>query len=216
MNSRSSGPTKNDAKTLFSTLHPLSTVVFATATVLAFIPLRNSRFNFHCYAQHEATPTQKSARKCAATSRDFLHERLQSALTRAKQLRWMAQQRLKTARRHIVKSKAASLNGPTETEDSKETHRQKQSSFAEWPNRDWRQQGDTSSKAKQLRWMAQQRLTTARRRIVKSNGRVSIQQTSGKANYNRFIELTAQEENKTALKGTQIKEAPHVPLLQML
>ena len=53
----------NDAKTLVSTLHLLSPVIFATATVLAFVLLRNSRFNFHCYTQREATPTQKSARK---------------------------------------------------------------------------------------------------------------------------------------------------------
>ena len=79
---------KNDAKTLFSpTLHPLSTLIFATATVLAFVLLRNSRFNFHRYTQREATPTQKSALKCAATSRDFLRERLQSAFTLANQLR---------------------------------------------------------------------------------------------------------------------------------
>ena len=39
---------KIDAKTLFfSILHPLSTVIFATATVLAFVLLRDSRFNFH-------------------------------------------------------------------------------------------------------------------------------------------------------------------------
>ena len=44
-----------------STLHPLSTVIFATATVLAFVLLRDSRFNFHRYTQREATPTQKSA-----------------------------------------------------------------------------------------------------------------------------------------------------------
>ena len=74
------------------TLHPLSTVIFATATVLAFVLLRNSSFNFHCYTQREATPTQKSARKCAATSRDFLHERLQSAFTLANQLLCIAQQ----------------------------------------------------------------------------------------------------------------------------
>ena len=42
----------------FSTLHPLSTVNFATATVLAFVLLRDSRFNFYCYTQREATPTQ--------------------------------------------------------------------------------------------------------------------------------------------------------------
>ena len=50
-------------ETLFP--HPPSPLQgnFATATVLAFVLLRNSRFNFHCYTQHEATPTQKSARK---------------------------------------------------------------------------------------------------------------------------------------------------------
>ena len=47
----------------FSTLHPLSPVIFATATVVAFVLLRNSRFKFHCYTQREATPIQKSARK---------------------------------------------------------------------------------------------------------------------------------------------------------
>ena len=75
------------------TLHPLSKVIFATATVLAFVLLRNSNFNFHCYTQREATPTQKSAPKCAATSRGFLHDddRLQSAFTQAKQLHWIAQ-----------------------------------------------------------------------------------------------------------------------------
>ena len=31
--------------------------------MVAFVLLRNSRFNFHCYTQREATPTQKSARK---------------------------------------------------------------------------------------------------------------------------------------------------------
>ena len=74
---------KNDADTFFPTLHPLSTVIFATATVLAFVLLRDSRFNFHCYTQCEATPTQKSARKSAATSRDFLREKLQSVFTLA-------------------------------------------------------------------------------------------------------------------------------------
>ena len=77
--------------TLFSTLHPLSTVIFATATVLALVLLCDSRFNFNCYTQREATPTQKSARKCVATSRDFLRERLPSAFTLANQLRQIAQ-----------------------------------------------------------------------------------------------------------------------------
>ena len=77
---------KKRRKDTFSpTLHPLSTVVFAAATVLAFVLLRDSRFNFHRYTQREATPTQKSARKCAATYRDFLRERLQSAFTLANQ-----------------------------------------------------------------------------------------------------------------------------------
>ena len=47
----------------FFTLHPLSPVIFATATMVAFVLLRNYRFNFHSYTQREATPTQKSARK---------------------------------------------------------------------------------------------------------------------------------------------------------
>ena len=41
----------------YFTLHSISPVIFATATVAAFVPLR------HCYTQREATPTQKSARK---------------------------------------------------------------------------------------------------------------------------------------------------------
>ena len=65
------------------TLHPLSMVIFATATVLVFVLLHNSNFNFHCYTQCEAMPTQKSARQCAANSHDFLRERLQSAFTLA-------------------------------------------------------------------------------------------------------------------------------------
>ena len=54
MNSRSSGQPKINAKTIFSTLHPLSPVIFATAAVVAFVLLRNSMFNFHCYTQREA------------------------------------------------------------------------------------------------------------------------------------------------------------------
>ena len=65
-----SGQLKNDVKTLFSTLHHHSHVIFATATVAAFVLLHNSRFNFHCYTQREATPTQKLARKwCCNLSR---------------------------------------------------------------------------------------------------------------------------------------------------
>ena len=59
MKLRYSGQPKNNA--LFSTLHPLSLVIFAT--VVAFVLLRNSRFNFHCYTQCEAMPIHKSAQK---------------------------------------------------------------------------------------------------------------------------------------------------------
>ena len=38
-------------------------LILATERVVAFVLLRNSRFIFHCYAQHEPTPTQKLARK---------------------------------------------------------------------------------------------------------------------------------------------------------
>ena len=69
----------------------------STATVVAFVLLHNSRFNFHCYTQCEATPTQKSARECAATSCDILHERLQSTFTLANQLRRITQYRHVTA-----------------------------------------------------------------------------------------------------------------------
>ena len=82
---------KQRCKDSFSTLNPLSMVIFATATVLACVLLCNSRFNFHCYTQREATPTQKLARKCAAPSRDFLHKRLQCAFTLANQLHWITQ-----------------------------------------------------------------------------------------------------------------------------
>ena len=47
----------------FPTLHPLSSVIFATAKVVAFVLLCNSVFNIHCYTQHEATSTQKLAQK---------------------------------------------------------------------------------------------------------------------------------------------------------
>ena len=51
-------------QSLFFTLHLLALVIFATSTVVAFVLLRNSRFNFYCYTQREATtPTQESAWK---------------------------------------------------------------------------------------------------------------------------------------------------------
>ena len=54
---------KTEEKTLFSTLHHLSPVIFATTTLVAFVLLGNSKLNFHCYTQHELTPTQKLAWK---------------------------------------------------------------------------------------------------------------------------------------------------------
>ena len=74
---------KHDTDTFF---YPTSPFPGNFCKVVAFVLLHNSRFNFHCYTQREVTPTQKSARKCAATSRDFLRERLQSAFTLTNQL----------------------------------------------------------------------------------------------------------------------------------
>ena len=54
---------ENDAKTHFFHPYLLSPVIFATATVVAFVLLCNSTFNFHCYTQRKAMPTQKSAWK---------------------------------------------------------------------------------------------------------------------------------------------------------
>jgi len=70
----------------FPTLHPLSPVIFATATMVAFVLLHNSRFNWHCYTQREATPLKKRPGSNAVTSHDVLHERLQRAFTPANQL----------------------------------------------------------------------------------------------------------------------------------
>ena len=61
--SRSSGQPKTTQRHFFPTLHLLSAEFFATAKVVAFVLFRNSVFNFRCYTQHEATPSQKSARK---------------------------------------------------------------------------------------------------------------------------------------------------------
>ena len=40
---------KTTQRTFFPTLHPLSLVIFANATVVASVLLHNSRFSFHCY-----------------------------------------------------------------------------------------------------------------------------------------------------------------------
>ena len=47
----------------FSILHHLSTVIFANATIMVFLLLHNSMFNFHCHTQCEEMPPQKSAQK---------------------------------------------------------------------------------------------------------------------------------------------------------
>ena len=100
-NSRFSVQPKNDKNTLF--LHPPSPspVIFAAATVLAFVLLRNSRFNFHCFTQHEATPTQKLARK----QRCDLSRLLARKITKG-----------------IHSCKPASLNRPIGREDVTLTH----------------------------------------------------------------------------------------------
>ena len=80
--SRSSGQPKNDAKALFFP------VIFVTATVAAFVLLRNARFNFHCHTQREAIPYSEIGPEVTLRSLhcDFLPERLQRAFTRANQL----------------------------------------------------------------------------------------------------------------------------------
>ena len=75
-------------------MDPLSLVIFATATVVAFVLLRNYRFSFHSYTQREATPTQKSARKWCCD------------------LPWLLVQKI-TKGIHLCKP--ASLNCPTHT-----------------------------------------------------------------------------------------------------
>ena len=89
---RSSGQPKNDAMTLFfPTLHPLSPVIFATATVVAFVLLRSYMFSFYCYTQREATPTQKSARKwCFDLSRLFARK-MTKGIHSCKPVHWTAQ-----------------------------------------------------------------------------------------------------------------------------
>ena len=62
-NSRSSVSWKPKKRHFFSTLHHLSPVIFAAATLVAFVLLGNSRLNFHCCTQREPIHTQKSTRK---------------------------------------------------------------------------------------------------------------------------------------------------------
>ena len=66
---------KIDSKTLFfffSTLRPLFPVVSATATVVAFVLLRNSRFNFLCYTQRGPEVTLRPlATSCAKNYKGY-------------------------------------------------------------------------------------------------------------------------------------------------
>ena len=57
-NSRSLGQPKTRQRHFFSTLHPLSPIIFATATVVAFVLLRKSRFSFH------SLPSRFLSRRC--------------------------------------------------------------------------------------------------------------------------------------------------------
>ena len=60
-------------KQIFHPPSPSPPVILASTTLLAIVPLCNSRFNFHCHTQLEATPTHKtSPKKAAATICDFL------------------------------------------------------------------------------------------------------------------------------------------------
>ena len=54
---------KKQCRHFVSILHHPSPVFLENTTAAAFVLLCSSRFNFHCYTQHEATPTQKLARQ---------------------------------------------------------------------------------------------------------------------------------------------------------
>ena len=85
-NSRSSDLPKNDAKTLFSTLHPLSTVILQLQQwwhLYCFAILGSTSTVIHSVKQRLLRNRPGSD---AATSRDFMRDRLQRAFTRANQL----------------------------------------------------------------------------------------------------------------------------------
>ena len=60
----------------FSTLHPPFLIIFANVTVVAFLLLRKSRFNFHCYTQRETTPTHKLAWKWCCNPMQLLARKI--------------------------------------------------------------------------------------------------------------------------------------------
>ena len=92
-NSRSFGQPKNDANTLFfPTLHPLSLVIFATATVLAFVLLHKSRFLLQLlYIAWSSAYSEIGPEVTLRHLATSLRERLQRAFTRANELHWTAQ-----------------------------------------------------------------------------------------------------------------------------
>ena len=73
----------------FSTLHPLSPVIFATATVVAFVLLRNST-SIVIHSMKQRLLRNQSGSD-TVTSCDILRKRLQRALICANQLHWTAQ-----------------------------------------------------------------------------------------------------------------------------
>ena len=77
---------KTTQRHFFPTLHPLSPVIFATATAVAFVLfaiLGSTSIVIHSVKQHLLRNRRGSD---AVTFRDFLRERLQWAFTRANQL----------------------------------------------------------------------------------------------------------------------------------
>ena len=86
---------KTMQRQFLSTLHPLSLVIFTTATLrqqwwhlYCFAILGSASVVIHSVKQHLL---RNQPRSDAATSCDFLHERFQRAFTYANQLHWTAQ-----------------------------------------------------------------------------------------------------------------------------
>ena len=75
----------------FPTLHPLSPVIFATATVVAFVLFRNSSSTSIVIHSVKQRLLRNRPGSDTAISRDFLRERLQREFTCANQLYWTAQ-----------------------------------------------------------------------------------------------------------------------------
>ena len=83
--------------TFFPILYDLYPVIFANATIMPFVLLRTSKFNLQRLLRNRPGSD-------TATSRDFLHERLQRAFTRANQLHRTAQQRTSVTHQCLLPS----------------------------------------------------------------------------------------------------------------